>query len=127
MYRMARAPYYRGPSTLSKKPTPSLSKSKPAWELEGSNGSKMGRSSVLDNLGSGGPIHRIQRKANLHLTPSLKSSQRAWELEGSNGSKMDFEVLDDDNHIPLLEGSTSFLIGHGEEVSPLRIDYCTLD
>nr|GFC77727.1 hypothetical protein [Tanacetum cinerariifolium] len=34
------------------------------------------------------PIHRIQRKANLHLTPSLKSSQLAWELERSNGSKM---------------------------------------
>nr|GEU89447.1 hypothetical protein [Tanacetum cinerariifolium] len=82
MYRMARAPYYRGPSTLSKKP---------AWELEGSNGSKMAgksMSSVLDNLGSCGPIHRIQRKANLHPTPSLKSSQPARELEGSNGSKM---------------------------------------
>nr|GEX10446.1 hypothetical protein [Tanacetum cinerariifolium] len=50
-------------------PTPSLISSKPARELEGSNGSKM-------------------RKANLHPTPSLKSSQPAWELEGSNGSKM---------------------------------------
>nr|GFC04911.1 hypothetical protein [Tanacetum cinerariifolium] len=102
MYRMARAPYYRGPSTLSKKPTPSLISSKPAWELEGSNGSKMAGkswSSVLENLGSGGPIHRIQRKANLHpastwqkanllSTPSLISSQRAWELERLNGSKM---------------------------------------
>nr|GFD60948.1 hypothetical protein [Tanacetum cinerariifolium] len=46
------------------------------------------RSSVLENLGSGSPIHRIQRKANLHLTPSLKSSPPAWELEWSNGSKM---------------------------------------
>ncbi|GJU34208.1 hypothetical protein Tco_1182562 [Tanacetum coccineum] len=47
MYRMARSPYYRGPSTLSKKPTPSL--------IEGSNGSKMvetyrkGRSSFAIN------------------------------------------------------------------------------
>ncbi|GJX72578.1 hypothetical protein Tco_0309749 [Tanacetum coccineum] len=41
MYRMARSPYYRGPSTLSKKPTPSLISSKPTWELKGSNGSKM--------------------------------------------------------------------------------------
>ncbi|GJW61882.1 hypothetical protein Tco_0111217 [Tanacetum coccineum] len=43
MYRMARSPYYRGPSTLTKKP---------AWELEGSNGSKMAgkrRSSVQDD------------------------------------------------------------------------------
>nr|GEY77581.1 hypothetical protein [Tanacetum cinerariifolium] len=55
-------------------------------------------SSVLDNLGSGGPIHRIQRKANLHPTPSHKSSQCAWELEWSNGSKMDSEVVDDDKH-----------------------------
>nr|GEZ28931.1 hypothetical protein [Tanacetum cinerariifolium] len=72
-------------------PTPSLISSKPAWELEGSNGSKMpgkSRSSVLENLGSGGPIQRIQQKANLHPTPSLKSSQPAWELERSNGCKM---------------------------------------
>nr|GFD15280.1 nuclear pore complex protein NUP1-like isoform X1 [Tanacetum cinerariifolium] len=46
------------------------------------------RSYVLDNLGSGGLIRRIQRKANLHPTPSLISSQPAWELEASNRSKM---------------------------------------
>ncbi|GJY12656.1 hypothetical protein Tco_0381965 [Tanacetum coccineum] len=91
MYRMARSPYYRGPSTLSKKkanlhPTPSLISSQPTWELEGSNGSKMpgkSRSSVLDDLGSGGPMRRSRQK-----TPSFISSQPAWELEGSNGSKM---------------------------------------
>ncbi|GJX20151.1 hypothetical protein Tco_0222828 [Tanacetum coccineum] len=66
MYRMARSPYYRGPSTLSKKPTPSLISSQPAWELEGSNGSKMTgkrRSSVQDDLGYGGPMRRIRQKA----------------------------------------------------------------
>ncbi|GJX47182.1 hypothetical protein Tco_0272372 [Tanacetum coccineum] len=102
MYRMARSPYYRGRSTLSKKPTPSLIYSQPAWELEGSNGSKMAgksRSSVLDDLGSGGPMRRIRQKANLHPTPLLISSQPTWELEGSNGSKMPGKsrssVLDD--------------------------------
>ncbi|GJZ89003.1 hypothetical protein Tco_0660785, partial [Tanacetum coccineum] len=86
MYRMARSPYYRGRSTLSKKPTPSLIYSQPTWELEGSNGSKMpskSRSSILDDLGSGGPMRRTRQK-----TPSLTSSQHAWELEGSNRSKM---------------------------------------
>ncbi|GJU66653.1 hypothetical protein Tco_1252912 [Tanacetum coccineum] len=70
MYGMARPPYYRGPSTLSKKfvkPTTSLISSQPAWELEGSNGSKMFDSEFT-----------IQ-----HI-----SSQPAWELEGLNGSKM---------------------------------------
>ncbi|GKA52014.1 hypothetical protein Tco_0745210 [Tanacetum coccineum] len=67
MYRMAHSPYYRGPSTLRKKPTPSLISSQPAWELEGSNGSKMAgkrRSSVQDDLGYGGPMHRIRQKAD---------------------------------------------------------------
>ncbi|GJX86819.1 hypothetical protein Tco_0337593 [Tanacetum coccineum] len=66
MYRMSHSPYYRGPSTLSKKPTPSLISSQPAWELEGSNGSKMAgkrRSSVQDDLGYGGPMRRIRQKA----------------------------------------------------------------
>ncbi|GJZ28417.1 hypothetical protein Tco_0573064, partial [Tanacetum coccineum] len=66
MYRMARSPYYRGPSTLSKKPTQSLISSQPPWELEGSNGSKMAgkrRSSVQDDLGYGGPMRRIRQKA----------------------------------------------------------------
>ncbi|GKB82024.1 hypothetical protein Tco_0948919 [Tanacetum coccineum] len=61
-----RSPYYTGPSTLSKKPTPSLISSQPAWELEGSNGSKMAgkrRSSVQDDLGYGGPMRRIRQKA----------------------------------------------------------------
>ncbi|GJR56330.1 hypothetical protein Tco_1406851 [Tanacetum coccineum] len=68
MYGMARPPYYRGPSTLSKNfPTTSLISSQPTWELEGSNGSKMFDSEFT-----------IQ-----HI-----SSQPAWELEGLNGSKM---------------------------------------
>ncbi|GKA59247.1 hypothetical protein Tco_0758560 [Tanacetum coccineum] len=65
MYRMSRSPYYRGPSTLSKIPMPSLISS-PAWELEGSNGSKMAgkrRSSVQDDLRYGGPMRRIRQKA----------------------------------------------------------------
>ncbi|GKD83800.1 hypothetical protein Tco_1350639 [Tanacetum coccineum] len=48
-------------------PMPSLISSQPAWELEGSNGSKMAgkhRSSVQDDLGSGGPMCRIRQKAN---------------------------------------------------------------
>ncbi|GJY55082.1 hypothetical protein Tco_0446746 [Tanacetum coccineum] len=44
MYRMARSPYYRGPSTLSKK----------AGKV---------RSSVQDDLGYGGPMRRIRQKA----------------------------------------------------------------
>ncbi|GJY31134.1 hypothetical protein Tco_0414629 [Tanacetum coccineum] len=47
-------------------PTPSLISSQPAWELEGSNGSKMAgkrRSSVQDDLGYGGPMRRIRQKA----------------------------------------------------------------
>ncbi|GJR61325.1 hypothetical protein Tco_1503487 [Tanacetum coccineum] len=66
MYRMARSPYYRGPSTLRKK-WPSLISSQPAWELEGSNRSKMAgkrRSSVQDDLGYGGPMRRIWQKAD---------------------------------------------------------------
>ncbi|GJW98856.1 hypothetical protein Tco_0180664 [Tanacetum coccineum] len=48
-------------------PTPSLISSQPAWELEGSNGSKMAgkrRSSIQDDLGYGGPMHRIREKAD---------------------------------------------------------------
>ncbi|GKF69881.1 hypothetical protein Tco_0202938, partial [Tanacetum coccineum] len=75
-YRMARSPYYRGPLTLRKKPTHSLISSQPAWELEGSNGSKVfdsgrSRSFVLYDLGSGGPMHRIRPKANFHPTSLL--------------------------------------------------------
>ncbi|GJV94110.1 hypothetical protein Tco_1541923 [Tanacetum coccineum] len=47
-------------------PTQSLISSQPAWELEGSNGSKMAgkrRSSVQDDLGYGGPMRRIRQKA----------------------------------------------------------------
>nr|GFC93701.1 hypothetical protein [Tanacetum cinerariifolium] len=56
------------------------------------------------------------------LAPPVEPLQKKPAFQMS-----DFEMLDDDNHIPLLEGSTSFLTGHGEEVSPLWIDYCTLD
>nr|GEX73479.1 hypothetical protein [Tanacetum cinerariifolium] len=62
-----------------------------ALELERSNGSNMAgksRSSILYDLGSGGPMRRIWPKANCHPTPSLIS------LPTTN----DFEVLDDDNH-----------------------------
>ncbi|GKC30377.1 hypothetical protein Tco_1037671 [Tanacetum coccineum] len=85
IYSMARSPYYRGPSTLSKKPTPSLISSQLAWELEGSNGNKMAgkrRSSVLDDLGSGGPMRRIRQKANLYSQGSSLSKHKS-ELDSS--------------------------------------------
>nr|GEY55140.1 hypothetical protein [Tanacetum cinerariifolium] len=69
-------------------PTPSLISSKPAWELERSNGSKMAgkhKRSVLDDPGYGGPMRRTRQKANLLSTPSLIYSQPAWELERSIG------------------------------------------
>ncbi|GJV00182.1 hypothetical protein Tco_1329452 [Tanacetum coccineum] len=53
MYRMARSPYYRGPSTLSKKV-----KWKKMVSLSGKR-----RSSVQDDLGYGGPMRRIWQKA----------------------------------------------------------------
>ncbi|GJU74344.1 hypothetical protein Tco_1265749 [Tanacetum coccineum] len=56
--------------------------------LKGQMEARWSRSSVLYDLGSGGPMHRIRPKANFHPTPLLISSQPAWELEGSNGSKM---------------------------------------
>ncbi|GKD24945.1 hypothetical protein Tco_1231159 [Tanacetum coccineum] len=83
MYRMARPPYYRGPSTLSKKfvkPKTSHKSSQPAWELEGSNARKMARkrrSSVLDDLGSGGPMRRIWQKANLCSQGSSLSERKS--------------------------------------------------
>ncbi|GKE46431.1 hypothetical protein Tco_1477689, partial [Tanacetum coccineum] len=82
MYRMAHSPYYRGRSTLSKKPTPSLIYSQPAWELEGSNGSKKfdagkRRSYVLDDLGSGGPMRRIRQKADLCSQGSSLSKHKS--------------------------------------------------
>ncbi|GJR91576.1 hypothetical protein Tco_0215587 [Tanacetum coccineum] len=56
--------------------------------LKGQMEARWSRSSVLYDLGSGGPMHRIRPKANFHPAPLLISSQPAWELEGSNGSKM---------------------------------------
>ncbi|GKA08172.1 hypothetical protein Tco_0687503, partial [Tanacetum coccineum] len=59
-----------------------------AWELEGSNGSKMAgkhRSSVQDDLGYGGPMRRIWQKAercpqgsslSKHKSESDSSAQR---------------------------------------------------
>nr|GEW56032.1 uncharacterized mitochondrial protein AtMg00810-like [Tanacetum cinerariifolium] len=76
IYSMARSPYYRGPSTLSKKL---------AWELEGSNGNKMTgkrRSSVLDDLGFGGLMRRIWQKANLYSQGSSLSKHKS-ELDSS--------------------------------------------
>ncbi|GJT84174.1 hypothetical protein Tco_1058516 [Tanacetum coccineum] len=60
-------------------PTPLLISSQP-WELEGSNGSKMARkrrSSVLDDLGSGGPMCRIWQKANLCSQGSSLSEHKS--------------------------------------------------
>lgn len=86
IYSMARSPYYRGPSTLSQKPTLPVISSQPAWEQEGSNGiSKMAvkrRSSVLDDLGSGGPMRRIRQKANLYSQGSSLSKHKN-ELDSS--------------------------------------------
>ncbi|XP_023767718.1 nuclear pore complex protein NUP1 [Lactuca sativa] len=71
IYSMARTPYSRPPSTFGQKGmnSPSLPLSQPAWEQEGSiESSKMAskrRSSVLDDIGSGGPVRRIRQKANL--------------------------------------------------------------
>nr|GEV81664.1 nuclear pore complex protein NUP1-like [Tanacetum cinerariifolium] len=85
IYNMARSPYYRGPSTLSKKPTPSLISPQLAWELEGSNGNKMAgkrRSSVLDDLGFGGLMRRIRKKDNLYSQGSYLSKHKS-ELDSS--------------------------------------------
>ncbi|CAH1428957.1 unnamed protein product [Lactuca virosa] len=71
IYSMARTPYSRPSSTFGQKGmnSPSLPLSQPAWEQEGSiESSKMAskrRSSVLDDIGSGGPVRRIRQKANL--------------------------------------------------------------
>ncbi|GKB45089.1 hypothetical protein Tco_0890031 [Tanacetum coccineum] len=61
--------------------TPSLISSH-AWELEGSNGSKMfdagkRRSYVLDDLGSGGPMRRIRQKADLCSQGSSLSKHKS--------------------------------------------------
>ncbi|GKD93553.1 hypothetical protein Tco_1373390, partial [Tanacetum coccineum] len=117
-------------STLSKKPTPSLISSQPAWELEGSNGSKMAgkhRSSVQDDLGSGGPMRRIWQKADCYAFVPTESTQMASKIlehlertipkEKPSSSRLarttkksatkwtknsiaarDFEVSDHDNH-----------------------------
>nr|GEX72459.1 nuclear pore complex protein NUP1-like [Tanacetum cinerariifolium] len=65
--------------------TPSLISSQLAWELEGSNGNKMAgkrRSSVLDDLGSGGLMHRIRQKDNLYSQGSSLSKHKR-ELDSS--------------------------------------------
>ncbi|GJW08136.1 hypothetical protein Tco_1570559 [Tanacetum coccineum] len=59
---------------------PSLISSQPAWELEGSNGSKMAgkrRSSVQDDLGYGGPMHRIRQKADPYSQGSSLSKHKS--------------------------------------------------
>ncbi|KAI3721717.1 hypothetical protein L2E82_32735 [Cichorium intybus] len=82
IYSMARTPYYRPPSAFSQKGmnSPSLPLSQPAWEQEGSiESSKMAskrRSSVLDDIGSGGPVRRIRQKANLLSQGSPLSKNR---------------------------------------------------
>ncbi|GKC57213.1 hypothetical protein Tco_1084811, partial [Tanacetum coccineum] len=84
MYRMARSPYYRGPSTLSKKPTPSLISSQPTWELEGSNGSKMAgkrRSSVQDDLRYGGPMLEFGRKLSVKASKAIVEN---WDISMRN-------------------------------------------
>nr|GEV63090.1 integrase, catalytic region, zinc finger, CCHC-type, peptidase aspartic, catalytic [Tanacetum cinerariifolium] len=85
IYNMARSPYYSRPSTLSKKPTPSLISSQLALELKGSNGNKMTgkrRSSVLDDLGFGNLMRRIWQKANLYSQGSYLSKHKS-ELDSS--------------------------------------------
>ncbi|XP_071734684.1 uncharacterized protein [Rutidosis leptorrhynchoides] len=67
IHSMARTPYYRGPSTSSQKAvaSPLLISSQSGWEQGGSSKAVKRMSSVLDDLGSGGPIRRIRQKANL--------------------------------------------------------------
>lgn len=84
IYNMARTPYYRGPSTFSQKgvASPSLISSQPvAWEHGGSiESSKMAakrRSSVLEDIGSGGPMRRTRQKANLLSQGSSLSRQKS--------------------------------------------------
>ncbi|GJU98206.1 hypothetical protein Tco_1327477 [Tanacetum coccineum] len=69
-----------GPMRRTRQKTPSLISSQPAWELEGSNGSKMAdkrRSYVLDDLGSGGPMRRIRQKADLCSQGSSLSKHKS--------------------------------------------------
>ncbi|GJX14245.1 membrane trafficking VPS53 family protein [Tanacetum coccineum] len=63
IYIMTRLPYYRGPSTLSKK-------------------AGKRRSYVLDDLGSGGLMRRIRQKANLYSQVSSLSKHKS-ELDSS--------------------------------------------
>ncbi|GJS88715.1 RNA-directed DNA polymerase [Tanacetum coccineum] len=113
-YRIARSPYYRGPSTLRKKTTPSLISSQPAWELEGSNGSKMAgkrRSFVQDDLGYGGLMHRIRQKADPCSQGSSLSKHKSefearsrgrtaiYFLEvGSNGIRFSSDIYNNSYH-----------------------------
>nr|GEZ38169.1 hypothetical protein [Tanacetum cinerariifolium] len=93
-------------------PTPSLSKSKPAWELERSNGSKMESEVLDDDNHSTAPLQGNAPTTNAAstLAPPVEPLQKKPAFQMS-----------------VHEGSTSFLTGHGEEASPLWIDYCTLD
>ncbi|GKB45088.1 hypothetical protein Tco_0890030 [Tanacetum coccineum] len=74
-------------------PAPLLISSQPTWELEGSNGSKMpgkSRSSVLDDLGSGGLMRRSRQKADL----CSQKKKRPFQM---SARKDDLFELDDDD------------------------------
>ncbi|XP_024970131.1 nuclear pore complex protein NUP1-like isoform X1 [Cynara cardunculus var. scolymus] len=91
IYNMARTPYYRGTSTFNQKgmksdyghgvASPSLALSQPAMEHDGPSGSSKTalkrRSSVLDDIGSGGPVRRIRQKANLLLQGSSLAKHKS--------------------------------------------------
>ncbi|GKA50027.1 hypothetical protein Tco_0743100 [Tanacetum coccineum] len=93
-----------GPMRRTRQKTPSLISSQPAWELEGSNGSKMAgkrRSYVLDDLGSGGPMRRIRQKADL----CSQKKKRPFQMSAREDDL--FELDDDDEtrvngHMSLL-------------------------
>ncbi|XP_076892391.1 uncharacterized protein LOC143576314 [Bidens hawaiensis] len=85
LYKNARSPYYRGPSTLNQKGVASSY----ALEHEGSiESSRMGakrRSSVIDDTGFGGPIRRIRQKVSL---PSHQSSISKHKSEIASSQKL---------------------------------------
>ncbi|XP_076938728.1 nuclear pore complex protein NUP1-like [Bidens hawaiensis] len=85
LYKNARSPYYRGPSTLSQKGVASPY----ALEQEGSiESSRMGAkrwSSVIDETEFGGPMRRIRQKVNL---PSHQSSISKHKSEFASSQKL---------------------------------------
>nr|GEY79431.1 vacuolar protein sorting-associated protein 53 A [Tanacetum cinerariifolium] len=150
IYSMARSPYYRGPSTLSKK------------ELEGSNGNKMGgkrKSSVLDDLGSGEQVlldfsqcrhlYRLSLLRNLKgqmeirwvwkmgrpasviqamhmfLPSPLKMASGGGALVGAGVGTDDFMMVDilpeEINDMKIKEIKVAVLDGHGTETGHIIV------